>query len=271
MAKERNKFRLDSNHLAAPYEIYPGIRAINGEYYHRQTANGLLIGNECLIDPGSLDHYPHLIQNLRKTTAPEDFGRINPLKSIRLILLTHPHVDHYSCLPQLLSDIREAGGNPRIYIPKNSGEIFASTGHFLNARYMYPNSSAPPLRDPQVIEIEPNETIESGRFLITPIDTSGHAPFHYSYLIQNSENTDRLVCLGDALGGVYDLRLGSNFELYRETYDLLASINCNAFFEGHGFPTHPISKDEILKRRENLANSLREASPHPLGGLQLQY
>ncbi len=169
-----------------PVEIEPGLWLVP----HNLELDGfsdflcsyLILGKKnILIEVGPSASTPNLLQAIKKIGV----------ESIDLILLTHIHLDHAGGLYNILKEfshtkvIAHKKGIPHLVSPKRLWNASLKVlGHIAEG-------FGEPMPIPEEVFIkDPGDIVEGIRI----IDTPGHAPHHYSYVINNN------LFVGEAVG-----------------------------------------------------------------------
>lgn len=239
MNAEQRHVVQESRYLQFPAQHGKETFAINGQFHHTDTASSLLAGNT-IFDPGSLQALPNLLRNIKQ------LGK--SLSEPYTILITHLHADHCQSVAALVDIIKRRGGSAEVIVPVGVKDMIAD-GHPGNtAHILYPGTAFVPFSVDH--EIRDGDVIERGQIAVQAIRAPGHSQHDTCYIVYDAG--EKILVAGDALvGSILDEQpygLHSNFDKHRESQLKLFTYDFDKIFEGHGWPTHMITKEVFRKR-----------------------
>jgi metallo-beta-lactamase class B len=200
-----------------------------GLTHHLSSGVYVVIGSEIIvIDPGNNAGKEAMLENLAALG-------IGP-QQVTKVLLTHPHIDHREAV--------SAFPAAEVMIHEADAAAVTSGNPDLNALWLYGLAGVDPGRvDSYLVD---GQEIRSGTVVIRVIHTPGHTPGSCSFEI--SCRKEKLLVLGDTLGGHGHPRTGSDFSVQKVSLGRLLDVSvAPAIVYGHMLTLGTAGR-EVLER-----------------------
>ena len=198
-----------------------------------------------LVDTGTGLDFESLVSNI---------SSVCPLEALEAVLVTHYHGDH-------AGGVAEAG---RLEVPVyashrtaqalREGDEQATQVARARACGVYPETfRLRALGENRMVPAP--ETIELGRFTITPVSAEGHCDGHLVYLVEDGRC--RMLFSGDVIfaGGRISMQAipDCRLDVYAETVARLDDLGADQLFPGHGEPVTSSAGEDISSAARSFA------------------
>lgn len=235
----------DPSYLDKPIVINKDITIVGGQWPHTDTATTILINRNIVVDPGTIQGLPRMLNNIADSGAR--------VADIAYILTTHADADHIEAAQALKDEVKRLKGSAKLLVPKGVKPILASMDLLQMAGPVYNKDILP--------VIIPDKEILPGQVpyvdtQLTAINTPGHVEPHYSYLVYN------ILIAGDVYGALIPGR--SNLAQMRDSMAKLLDYQFDWVIESHTDPRIKpmITRDEFIQICNNLA--ITNGDLHPI-------
>lgn len=203
------------------------------------NANTYLFDN-VLIDPGSSEGIPYLLENLMQ------LGK--DLKDVELVLLTHAHLDHM----EAIDDLQMLGLIAPVVVPEKSVEIIRTADVQKIGGDIYQHGFTPFRIDGIATE---NISFNVPGYSIESRKSPGHAEDHVYYVFTDEEGNRSFV--------VGDLLLGGERKGWYDEQAWKRSL--------HDFASHVKDEDEILAGHHPTVLHKNEGMKRAINGFGQQH